>query len=266
MDMVDDASGITLSMMSEEETTEVAMKILWAWINTYGIPWALYVDWKNVYLTKREPTLDEQLSGNLPLTQFGKACKKLGIKIMPASSPQAKGRVERKNGVYQDRLVKEFRLQGIRDIEGANKFLPKFSDILNVKFAVEPRSTVDYHRPVPKGMDLRSVFCFEEERTVSNDWVVRYDSRFFQILPQSNLPPSKKKVTVQKYLDGSIHIIYRGREVIFSEIKELPRKQTKVISEEPKNVKQQKQYIPPKDHPWRHFNLQSASNKSDSAD
>jgi len=80
------------------------------WIERYGIPKALYVDFKNVYITTREPTIEEQLRGECPLTQFGKACKKLGIEILGARSPQAKGRVERSNGVHQDRLVKELQL------------------------------------------------------------------------------------------------------------------------------------------------------------
>ena len=132
MDMVDDATGRTLALMSEEETTVAAMRVLWAWVEKYGIPKALYVDWKNVYVTQREPTLEEQLSGELPLTQFGRACKKLGIEILPANSPQAKGRVERKHGVYQDRWVKELRLAGIRDIEGANQSLLGFTESLNM--------------------------------------------------------------------------------------------------------------------------------------
>ena len=77
MDLVDDATGKTLALLSEEETTAAAMKILWAWVERYGIPKAIYVDWKNVYVTQREPTVEEQLAGELPLTQFGRACRKL---------------------------------------------------------------------------------------------------------------------------------------------------------------------------------------------
>jgi transposase len=260
MDMVDDATGRTLSLMSEEETTVAAMRVLWAWVEKYGIPKALYVDWKNVYVTQREPTLEEQLSGELPLTQFGRACKKLGIEILPANSPQAKGRVERKHGVYQDRLVKELRLAGIRDIEGANQFLREFTESLNTKFAVEPRSSADFHRPVPQDMDLRSAFCLEEQRTVGNDWVVRYKNQFSQILPQSNLPPAKKRVIVQEHLDGSIHMVYRGKEIAFKEIKHLPShphlSPEKAPIPEPK-----KKYIPPSTHPWRKFNSQSSRKK-----
>ena len=254
MDMVDDATGKTQALISEEETTVAAMKVLWAWVEKYGIPQALYVDWKNVYVTQREPTLEEQLAGELPLTQFGRACQKLGIEIITANSPQAKGRVERKHGVYQDRWVKELRLAGIRDIEEANQSLDGFAESLNARFAVEPRSSADFHRPVPPGMDLRSIFCREESRTVSNDWVVRYKSHFFQIGPQSNLPPARRKVTVQEHLDRSIHIVYQDRDVLFTEIKELPRKPV-VIRHKQQNPQLKRKYIPPPDHPWRRYSL-----------
>jgi transposase len=260
MDMVDDATGKTLALMSQEETTVAAMRVLWAWVERYGIPKALYVDGKNVYITQREPTLEEQLSGELPLTQFGRVCKKLGIEILPASSPQAKGRVERKHGVYQDRWVKELRLAGIRDIERANPFLGKFVESINMKFAVEPRSPADFHRPLPQGMDLSSVFCLEEERTVGNDWMVRYKSRFFQIVSQSNLPPAKRRVTVQEHLDGSIHMVYRDREVVFTEIKELLQK-LPIPHQKQEILAPRRKYIPPPTHPWRRFTLQSTRRK-----
>ncbi len=205
---------------------------------------------------QREPTVEEQLAGELPLTQFGRACQKLDIEIITASSPQAKGRVERKHGVYQDRWVKELRLAGTKDIKEANQCLCGFVESLNVKFAVQPRSSADFHRPVPQGMDLRTVFCREEPRTVGNDWVVRYKNRFFQIGLQSNSPPARKKVLVQEHLDGTIHMIYRDRDVLFTEIKELPRKpivtQQKQQSSEPKG-----KYVPPLDHPWRRYSPQT---------
>jgi len=256
MDMVDDATGKTLALLSEEETTRAAMKVLWAWVKKYGIPKALYVDWKNVYVTQREPTVEEQLAGELPLTQFGRACQKLDIEIITASSPQAKGRVERKHGVYQDRWVKELRLAGTRDIEEANQCLCGFVESLNVKFAVEPRSSADFHRPVPQGMDLRTVFCREEQRTVGNDWVVRYKNRFFQIGLQSNLPPARRKVRIQEYLDGTIHMGYRNRDVLFTEIKELPRK-SMVTQQKQQNSEPKRKYVPPPDHPWRRYSLQT---------
>jgi len=256
MDMVDDATGKALALLSEEETTVAAMKVLWAWVERYGIPKAIYVDWKNVYVTQREPTVEEQLAEELPLTQFGRACHKLGIEIITASSPQAKGRVERKHGVYQDRWVKELRLAGINDTERANQCLGEFTDKLNAKFAVEPRSSADFHRPVSEGMDLRNVFCLEETRTVGNDWVVRYRNRFFQIVSQSHLPPAGRKVIVQDHLDGTIHIIYREREILCTEINELPRKPM-VTKQKQQDPEARRRYVPPPDHPWRRFRLKT---------
>ncbi len=97
-----------------------------------------------------------------------------------------------------------------------------YVETLNDKFSVEPSSPVDFHHPVPEGLDLRNVFCMEETRIISNDWVVRYKNRFFQIVPQSNLPPAKNKITLQEHLDGSIHMIYSGKEIRFTEIKDRP--------------------------------------------
>jgi transposase len=256
MDMVDDATGRTLALLSDGETIVAAMKVLWAWVERHGIPKAIYVDWKNIYVTKREPTVEEQLAGELPLTQFGKACRKLAIEIITASSPQAKGRVERKHGLYQDRWVKELRLAGINDTEKANQSLSGFTENLNARFAVEPQSPADFHRPVPQGRDLRHVFCLEESRTVGNDWVVRYKSRLFQIVSQSNLPPSSSKVMVQEHLDGAVHILYREREVLFTEIKGLPRKPMVTRQKQP-NPEPRRKHIPPPDHPWRRFSLQT---------
>lgn len=255
MDMVDDATGKTVALLSEGETIVAAMKVLWAWVGRYGIPKAIYVDWKNIYVTKREPTVEEQLAGELPLTQFGRACQKLGVEIITASSPQAKGRVERKHGVYQDRWVKELRLAGIKDIERANQSLRGFIEKLNARFAVEPRSPADFHRPVPQGMDLKHVFCLEQSRTVGNDWVVRYRNRLFQIVSQSNLPPSGRKVMVQEHLDGTVRIVYRDRKVLFTEIKELPRRP--MVTQQQLNYEPKRRYIPPPDHPWRRFTLQT---------
>ncbi len=122
LSMVDDATGITLALMAEEETTEAAMVLLREWIVTYGIPRALYTDRKNVYIVERERRPEEIMAGREPLSAFGKVCRKLGIRIIAARSPQAKGRVERKHGVYQDRWVKELGLKGWMTLPGRTGF------------------------------------------------------------------------------------------------------------------------------------------------
>ena len=181
---------------------------------------SLYCDQKNVYITDREPTLEEQLEGIEPMTAFGKACDKLGIEIITAYSPQAKGRVERRHGVFQDRFVKELRLQGINGIDLANDVLEGgFLEDLNRRFTVPAIDPQDAHVKIHKRVDLRTIFCFEETRTVSNDWVVQYDNRFFQLLQDKKLDiRPKTKVTVAEWLDGTIHILYQRKEVPYEEI------------------------------------------------
>ena len=119
--MVDDATGRSLGRFGAEETIWAAAGVLRAWIEQYGLPRALYTDWKNVYV--RPPNAEERATGAEPLTQFGRMCAKLGIRIIPASSPQAKGRIERHHGTHQDRLVKKLRRRAIADVERANAFL-----------------------------------------------------------------------------------------------------------------------------------------------
>lgn len=248
--MIDDATGTVFALFDPEETISIAMRSLWGWIERYGIPQALYTDYKNVYITDRGATIEEQLRGERPQTHFGKACKKLDIQIIPASSPQAKGRVERSNGVHQDRLVKELQLENIKDIDRANEFLiDKYIEDNNRRFAVQPLSQADYHRAVPEGLDLRTVFCIEEQRQVNNDWTVQYKNRYFQILKENKrLPPTREKVTVSEWLDGSIHLVYKGGELKYKPLASRPVRQAKV-----ETIKPKKKYIPPADHPWRSF-------------
>ena len=252
IDMVDDGTSFMDGRFFEQETTEGAMRVLWGWIELYGIPRALYTDHKNLYVTDREPTVDEQLAGRPALTAFGKACHKLGIQIIPAASPQAKGRIERRHGVLQDRLVKEMRLRGIKDLAAANGFLSsEFLQSVNDKFGHSAVSSVNYHRPVPRGLRLQDVFVFEEQRTVQNDWTVCWDNRWFQITgPKARMPHRRERIVVRRRLDGSRVLLHRGRDLEFYEIEQRPsraksaRKPAPVTASRPVSV-------PPEDHPWR---------------
>ena len=254
MNMVDDATGHSVARLAAEETTAAAMQVLWGWIGRHGVPVALYVDGKTVYVTDREATAEEQLAGEEPLTEFGRACRKLGIRIVLAHSAPAKGRVERKHGVYQDRFVKELALRGITTIDGANALLEGgFVEELNRKFGREPLEPEDAHRPVPEGLELATVFVFEQVRTVANDWTIRYESRWYQITgPTQTMPRPKAKVTVQRRLDGSLHILYRERELAFREVPlEARVKPTANPGAEPQPSTQRHSSRPASTHPWR---------------
>jgi hypothetical protein len=251
MSMIDDATGSRLSRLCEQETTADAMELLRCWIERHGIPLSLYVDRKSVYITDREPTLEEELAGQQPLTAFGKACGRLGIELIAASSPQAKGRVERSHGVYQDRLVKEIRLQGWSTLAEVNGHLEEFDDELNRRFAVAAVEGEDAHRPLEPGLDLSMVLVWEETRCVRNDWTLSYQNRWLQILgPKRQLPPAKARVTVQRRLDGSLHVFYRGQPLRFEELPRrpirAPRATTVASAPAPRPPVR-----PAADHPWR---------------
>jgi hypothetical protein len=256
MNMVDDAQGTTLSWLAEEETIFAAMQLLWQWIDRYGIPQSLYTDKKNVYVIDEKTREKAADSGEEVFTQFGRACRQLGIKIITAHSPEAKGRVERNHGIYQDRLVKELRLAEINTIETANQFLQNdFCDQLNERFAVTPRSEVDFHRSA-KGYDLASILCIEEERSVSLDWVVRFANEYYQLQPLHKTQTAKGKVRVRRYLNGELHFCYEQRDLAYTLLPERPKRKTvvKVKSKKhsgPDNIV--KSYVPPRDHQWRGF-------------
>jgi hypothetical protein len=180
IDTVDDATNTTWAKLGEQETIWAVADGLRAWIERYGVPLALYVDWKNLY--KRRATPKEWLRGEEPVTQFGRMCAKLGIELIAASSPQAKGRVERIHGTHQDRLVKKLRRKQISSQAQANVYLER--DYLpehNGRFARVAAKPEDYHRRAPRASELDRIFRLERERTISEDWVVRYENRFFQL-------------------------------------------------------------------------------------
>jgi transposase len=172
MVMVDDATSRTQARLGKEETIWAAVGVLRAWIKNYGVPRALYTDWKNIY--QRKATPGEQLRGEVPCTQFGRMCQKLGIRMVAASSPQAKGRVERNHGTHQDRLIKKLRRKQVTSYEAANQFLEEqYLPAHNRRFARPPAQPEDYHGGKPRGHELREIFRLESERTISNDWVIR---------------------------------------------------------------------------------------------
>ena len=219
MNLVDDATGRTLARLGAEETIWAAADVLRRWIEAYGVPLALYTDWKNVYV--REPNAEEQVTGAAPLTQFGRMCASLGIQIIAASSPQAKGRVERNHGTHQDRLVKKLRRLGIADATAANAFL-------ETTYLVEHNTRF----------------------VLSNDWVVRYDMRYLQVTRQSHHAPAKSTVLVRENAAGAIELRYRGRLLQWTEsaapvTPRPPAIRTRLSSAPHRPAR------PSADHPWR---------------
>lgn len=216
MSLVDDATGTMLARFGEEETTWAAVAVLQRWIAVYGVPRALYTDAKTVYV--REPTTNELATGRPAQTQFGQMCARLGIELITARSPQAKGRIERNHGTSQDRLVKKLRVAGIGTIAAANEFLTaSYLPEHNARFAQPAAASLDAHTRPPAG--LADIFALEETRQLGNDWVVRYHNRALQVTPsraaQRHAAPGRR-VLVRETAAGVIRIVVRdpasGRE------------------------------------------------------
>jgi transposase len=238
--LVDDATGKTLGRFGAHETIWAAVDVLRA-------------DWKNVYV--RPPNQTERVTGAEPLTQFGRMCARLGIQIIPASSPQAKGRIERNHGTQQDRLVKKLRRKGIADLARANAFLEaEYWVDHNARFAQPPASSDDYHVARPRGLRLDSVFRLEEVRTVSNDWVVRYHARSLQLERQSGQAPARSTVVVHEDAAGRVEIRYRDRVMRWTEIVASvapPRPAAVAIAVAPSSTAPHRTRAAGTDHPWR---------------
>jgi transposase len=268
MDLVDDATNTTLARLGQEETIWAAAGALRAWIEHYGVPMKLYVDWKNLY--QRGANAQERLRGEEPITQFGRMCAKLGVELIAASSPQAKGRVERVHGTHQDRLVKKLRRKGIRSHAEANAYLEaEYLPEHNQRFARVAARPEDYHRRAPCAGKLDRIFRLESARTVSEDWVVRYDNRFFQLHPQSpNYAPARGQVMVCEWPEGRVDIEYRGHAVRSREIPAPCRpgvpeaRPVKERTTVPARAVVRRKWVPPADHPWREAARRAAERKA----
>jgi hypothetical protein len=177
---------------------------------TRGLPLSLYSDRHSIFHTTREPTIIEQLNNVVPLTQFGRAMDELGIRIIKAWTPQAKGRIERQWGTFQDRLVVELRLAGANTLERAREVLKGFLKEYNQRFCVLPRQSAAVFRKVPPRTALHKILCLKETRVVKKDHTISFEGLVLQI-PYSKKYPrmADRKAEVRQYRDGHVEIAYR---------------------------------------------------------
>lgn len=210
---VDDATGMTSGEFFEAETTHASFDTLEGWIDAHGVPGSLYVDKDSIYRCERAASVAEQIAGEEPRTQFGRAMDQLGVEIILAHSPQAKGRVERRNGILQDRLVKALRLERIKDLARANEFLrERFWPEFNRKFQVQARNPADAHTPAPSNLD--EILSWQEERVVSQDWCVQWKGQSYQIAREEEwLGLPKRKVMLRRRRNGQIEAFFKGRKL-----------------------------------------------------
>lgn len=242
INMVDDATGAVLCRFEPEETSWAVVETLRAWVEQYGIPRAIYADWKNVY--QYEASERQKQANEFPLTQFGRICAELGIELIAANSPQAKGRVERNHATHQDRLIKKMRLKRISDYKRANEYLRAYLPEHNRKFTVQPASEVDFHDAPPTPEKLQLVFCFLEQRRVSNDWVVQYRNRSLQLEAQPGVVPGGE-ILVREWRDGRIELYAGTCRLNWAEVERQPARPVR------QRVQHRAKVIPAADHPWK---------------
>lgn len=250
---IDDATSKIVQLRFEEaETTFGYFRAVKDYIKNYGRPLAFYNDKHGIFrvnMTEAETGTGE--------TQFGRAMRELGIEVICANSPQAKGRVERANGTLQDRLVKELRLRRINDIETANTFLPEFIENFNKKFAVEAGNPIDVHRKeLPDEATLDLIFTLQYQRTLSKNLELSYNNIIYQIKTESKSYAMRyAKVTVCADDRGQIRLIYKNKNLAF-EIFDKKNKAVSVISSKEINDKidgRSKGHKPKADHPWKRY-------------
>jgi transposase len=213
----------------------------------YGKPVAFYSDKHSIFRVNMEQTTGLG-SG---LTQFGRAMQELDIQILCANSPQAKGRVERANQTLQDRLVKELRLRGISDMASANTFLPEFRKDFNHRFAVQPCSNHDAHRPLLKTDNLDLILCHQKNGILTKNLTAQSNKVLYQI--QSDRPDyalRHAQVTICENIQGKVTILYKNEPLDYT-IFHKPQRQAEVVDTKTLNHKIRNPYSPPTDHPWR---------------
>jgi len=248
MVMVDDATNPMRAWFFPEETTRASYDMLESWVRQPGLPASLYVDRDSIDRCEGVASIAEQLAGKAPQTQFGRAMEQLGVELILANSPQAKGRVERMNGTLQDRLVKEMRLAGINDLESANRFLDgQYLKAFNRPFARVAASPVDMHRGVPR--HLNEVLSWEAERVVQGDWTVACAGQRYQLDRQHEaLSLVRRQVLVRTLRNGQVQLVYRGQQLKWRSLPVGVRQP----APKPKPTKTKPAGKPPAEkHPWR---------------
>lgn len=265
---IDDAtSRILYGEFVGAEATLTLMRSTWSYLKRWGRPAAFYVDKDSIYKVAKAAGY-QSLSIELPMTQFTRAMRDLGIDVITADSPQAKGRVERGFNTHQDRLVKELRLRGISTMADANRYLwNEYIPEHNARYAVEAASPADGHQPLRASHRLEEILSLRTSRVVMNDYTVRNENNFFQILKQQpvRVRPGEK-VEVEQRLDGSTHLRLKGVYLDFEALGKRPYRPT--LLTRPSEARHYGPHPvssigwkPPKEHPWRHFLLRRALNQ-----
>lgn len=245
MGYIDDATSRVYARFYEYEGTKPAMESLRRYIRKHGIPASIYLDKHATYRTNKAYTYkDWPFRDKEELTQFARACRQLGIELIYADSPQAKGRVERVFGTLQDRLVKEMRLEAVKTLKEANEFLRRYLPGFNKRFNVPAKEPGDYHR-LAQGLDVDEILSIQRDHVLRHDRTVIHDKQLYQVLNRTRV----KRVTVHECLNGRMVIKSGSSRLSYKRIEGRP--QRAVI----RKVKSRLRSSVPLGSPWRKFRL-----------
>ena len=249
---IDDAtSRLQHAAFVDVEDTWTLFRSTRTYLQRFGRPGAFYVDKDSIYRINRQATVEEQLQDHAALTQFTRAMTELGIEVITAHSPQAKGRVERSFDTHQDRLVKELRLAQIATQEAGTRFVNEvYIPAHNAAYAVEPGNPTDAHRPLRRDQRLEEILTLRTSRVLAHDWTLRCQHQYYQLLPQQplRLRPGDR-LEVEQRLDGSTHLRAQGHYLTFRPIpKPAPRAQpARVVVRSRRPAPR----VPASTHPWK---------------
>ena len=248
---VDDATGKpTQAMFAPNEGVEAVFQFWKAYVAELGLPLSIYLDKFSTYKVNHKNAVDNQEL----MTQYERAMKQLGVRVIHANTPQAKGRIEKMNDTFQRRLVKEMRLAKINTIAGANIFLREvFIPQISKQFAVEPKKSADLHRKLSDKQikELDSIMSIQSERAIQNDYTIRFKSSYFQLEETQPVTVYKKdRVTIEERLSGEIRICAKGKQLNYFQLPERPKKEID-IKLPLLTIQKSKAHTPPPNHPWR---------------
>jgi hypothetical protein len=210
---IDDATGkVSGAFFSQAESSWGYLRLFSDIFKRHGLPHSIYSDRHSVFWTDRQPTIDEQLTNKRPFTEVGRALDQLGIVLILAGSPQAKGRIERLWGTFQDRLVSELRLAKAKTVEQAQAVLDRYLSEHNRKFSKPARAQPAWRKATTQ--QIEQALCFKERRTVANDHTVTFGGVIFQI-PKNSPARSyaNKRIDVHVQLDGSVEFFYKQQKI-----------------------------------------------------
>lgn len=243
MGYIDDATGNVFARFYKYEGTIPAMDSFKRYIKKYGIPQSIYMDNHAAYKNKKKLTIEEELEGRKPLSQFERGVKELGVEFIHAHSPEAKGRIERLFETFQDRVIKEMRLAGVNSIPEGNKFLESYLPKYNKRFRVLPAKKGNVHRTLEKHIKLDAKLCIKNKAVLRNDFTAVCNKKLYQILDKTRA----KKITIEERLNGRIVLtdgekILKYKEILQRPAKSLPKKK-KLVKQAPNR--------PANNHPWK---------------